>query len=461
MIHKYYSVSLGSLILLVTSSVFAAAPMQKTQAPGYYRMMLGQFEVTALHDGMLGIDAALLRGISESDIQKLLDRAFIDDLHKIPTSTNAYLINTGAKLILIDTGGGKSFAPTLGKLRENMKASGYAPEQIDAVLMTHLHPDHVGGLTDADGKPAFPKAVVYVAKAEHDYWFSDTEPQNVPAAFLEHLRNYRKLVRSMAKPYLALNQWKTFENADLPINGVKTIPVPGHTPGHTAYEIASGGQSLLILGDTVHCAAVQFPRPAPTIAFDSDGKQAAASRKALLDRLADNKTFVAGMHLAFPGIGHLRKESDNTYTWIPVEYSSLPTTESSNKTNKEIAMTRHIQEPTVLQAAGQPPKIIEEFIGRVNSKTESVSIARMKSPAGWSEPGQTPAFDEYTVVLRGSLHIKLKNKEFDVQAGQAVTVPAGEWVQYSTPSPEGAEYIAVCLPAFSPTLVHRNAGEKR
>ena len=117
---------------------------------------------------------------------------------------------------------------------------------------------------------------------------------------------------------------------------------------------------------------------------------------------------------------------------------------------------RYIQSPTVIQAAGQPPKIIEEFVGRVNSKTEEASIARMKSPSGWSEPGQTPEFDEYTVVLCGALHVKSKGEEFDVAAGQAILVKAGEWVQYSTPSPEGAEYIAVCLPAFSPMIVHRD-----
>ena len=119
-------------------------------------------------------------------------------------------------------------------------------------------------------------------------------------------------------------------------------------------------------------------------------------------------------------------------------------------------MAIHIQKPTIIQAAGQPTKAIEEFIGRVNSGTTAVSIARLKSPPGWSEPGQTPEFDEYTVVLRGSLHVKLKGKELDVQAGQAIIVQAGEWVQYSSPVSEGAEYIAVCLPAFSPDTVHRD-----
>jgi mannose-6-phosphate isomerase-like protein (cupin superfamily) len=120
-------------------------------------------------------------------------------------------------------------------------------------------------------------------------------------------------------------------------------------------------------------------------------------------------------------------------------------------------MATFVQKPTIMQAAGQPPKSIGEFVGRVNSGTAAVSIARMKSPAGWSERGQTPEFDEYTVVLRGSLHVELKDSEFDVGAGQAIIVQAGEWVRYGSPSPQGAEYIAVCIPAFSPDTVHRES----
>jgi mannose-6-phosphate isomerase-like protein (cupin superfamily) len=122
-------------------------------------------------------------------------------------------------------------------------------------------------------------------------------------------------------------------------------------------------------------------------------------------------------------------------------------------------MAVHIQKPIRVHAAGQPPKSIEEFVGRINSQTQEVSIARMVSPSGWSEPGQQPEFDEYTVVLRGKLHLKLEESELDVAAGQAVIVPAGEWVQYSTPAAGGAEYISVCLPAFAPRLVHRDTEE--
>lgn len=120
-------------------------------------------------------------------------------------------------------------------------------------------------------------------------------------------------------------------------------------------------------------------------------------------------------------------------------------------------MARFIAQPTVIQAAGNKPKLIEEFFGHVNSGTAATSIARMKSPGGWVEPGQTPEFDEFTIVLGGELQVKTKTETLTVRAGQAVHTPKGEWVQYSTPHPAGAEYIAVCLPAFAPSTVHRDA----
>ena len=122
-----------------------------------------------------------------------------------------------------------------------------------------------------------------------------------------------------------------------------------------------------------------------------------------------------------------------------------------------LGMARVISKPTVIPAAGEPPKIIEEFIGRVNSETSALSIAKMTSPSGWSEPGQRPDFDEYTIVLRGELQVETPEAVHRVRAGQAIIVNRGEWVRYSTPGPEGAEYIAVCLPAFSPATVHRDA----
>lgn len=119
-------------------------------------------------------------------------------------------------------------------------------------------------------------------------------------------------------------------------------------------------------------------------------------------------------------------------------------------------MPTFIEKPSIITAAGNKPKVIEEYIGRVNSKTEALSVARMKSPEGWIEPGQTPEFDEYTVVLKGTLRVSTREGDVYVRAGQAIIVHKGEWVKYSSPEPEGAEYVAVCLPAFSPDTVHRD-----
>ena len=115
-----------------------------------------------------------------------------------------------------------------------------------------------------------------------------------------------------------------------------------------------------------------------------------------------------------------------------------------------------ISAPSIIESAGSKPKRIEEYIGRVNSDTPAVSVARMVSPPGWQEPGQRPAFDEYTVVLSGRLRVESKDGSLDIRAGQAVISHAGKWIRYSTPEPEGAEYVAVCLPAFSPEIVHRD-----
>jgi mannose-6-phosphate isomerase-like protein (cupin superfamily) len=122
-------------------------------------------------------------------------------------------------------------------------------------------------------------------------------------------------------------------------------------------------------------------------------------------------------------------------------------------------MAIKIDKPTIIEAAGNKPKVIEEYIGCVNSQTSDVSIARMKSPAGWEEPGQKPEFDEYTVVLRGLLRVRTKEKELEIRAGEAVIVNKNEWVRYSSPDGDGAEYMSVCLPAFSPDTVHRDEGQ--
>ena len=186
------------------------------------------------------------------------------------------------------------------------------------MLLTHLHADHVAGLLGADGKPQFPNAEVRVDQAESDFWLSEANAAKAPKDF----QSFFKIARDSAAPYQAAGKWKPFSGAAELAPGIKAVPAIGHTPGHTAYQIESKGERLLILGDAVHSHAVQFARPEVAIEFDSDKKQAVATRKKLFAWAAKEKLLVSGMHLPFPGLGHIRSEG-KAFAWVPVEYSPL------------------------------------------------------------------------------------------------------------------------------------------
>ena len=302
--------------MLAVAAAHAAAPMAKTQAPGYYRMMLGDFEVTALSDGTLGLPVTkLLTNTTPEKVKKALARADLTD--PLETSVNAYLINTGDKLVLVDTGAGVLFGPTLGTLLANLKASGYQPEQVDEIYITHMHGDHVGGLMSGD-KLAFPNAVVRADKHDADYWLSkanmDAAPKDAKDFFLGAM--------SSINPYAAAGKFKPFDgNTDL-VPGVRAIASRGHTPGHTTYVVESKGNKLVLWGDLMHVAAVQFPNPAVTIKFDTDRKSAAKERAKAFADAAKNGYWVGAAHLPFPGLGHLRSEGSG-YAWLPANYTSL------------------------------------------------------------------------------------------------------------------------------------------
>ncbi|GAB2181799.1 MBL fold metallo-hydrolase [Denitratisoma sp. agr-D3] len=312
------SLGLAAAGLLATAPVRAEAPQVKTQVPGYYRLMVGKAEVTALFDGAIELDSALLKNATPNEIQHLLARLFAN-YPKMQTGVNAFLINTGSQLVLVDTGAAKLFGPTLGQVLGNLKAAGYGPEQVDAVLITHLHADHFGGLIGADGKPTFAKAKVLVPQADADYWLSADSAAQAP----EGKRGFFKLARDAAAPLQAAGQWKTFKPGDELVPGFTAVPTPGHTPGHTAYLLTSEGQKLLLWGDLVHSTAVQFAKPDVTIEFDTDQKQAAASRRKTFAQTAAERTLVAGAHLPFPGLGHVRAEGKGVYSWIPVEFGPV------------------------------------------------------------------------------------------------------------------------------------------
>ena len=310
--------ALASLFLLLApvSIAVAAAPQLKASAPGYYRMMLGDFEITALSDGTFDMKMAdLLTNVTAARIRSALAREYLQD--PVEASVNAYLINTGGKLVLIDAGSGTFFGPTVGKLMANLKASGYQPEQVDEIYITHMHPDHVGGLV-AGNQIAFPNAIVRADQREGDLWLSKTKMDTAP----KEAKQVFEGAMASINPYVPAGKFKPFSgNTDM-MPGIRAVSTYGHTPGHTVYVVESQGQRLVLWGDLMHAAAVQFPDPSVTIKFDTDSKAAAAQRKAQYADATKRGHWVAAAHLSFPGIGHLRADGKG-YDYIPANYTAL------------------------------------------------------------------------------------------------------------------------------------------
>jgi glyoxylase-like metal-dependent hydrolase (beta-lactamase superfamily II) len=303
-----------ALSVLLAAVFVAAAPAPvKTQSPGFYRMAVGSFEVTALYDGNLRIGPQILHGIDPEAVKGLLAREFADTNEKgVLTAINAYLVNTGAHLILVDAGLGTCGGPTSGHMIESLRAAGYRAEDVDAVLITHMHGDHVCGLSKA-GERLFPNATVYAADADIAYWL--TASPNDPG--------WKKTPQERMQPYKAAGKLKGFKPGAVLFPGVTAVDTHGHTPGHISYLFQSAGQNFLALGDIAHVHAVQFSHPEVTIDYDTDQPAARAARLALFDRLAKEGWSFGGSHLPFPGIGHLRKDASG-FTYVPVEYAPLP-----------------------------------------------------------------------------------------------------------------------------------------
>lgn len=305
------------LSLAAAAPAQAEAPQVLTQVPGYYRQVLGAFEVTALYDGQIALDTKLLKNVSPDQVHKLLARMF--RTNPTPTAVIAFLVNTGSKLVLVDAGAAKLFGPTLGQVLANLKAAGYDPAQVDAVLLTHLHGDHVGGLLTADGQVAFPNAQVYAGKADADFWLSPEVAAKAPDA----AKGFFKMAQDSTAPYVKAGHFATFEGDAEILPGVKPVSEHGHTPGHTGYLFESKGQKLLVWGDVVHNAAVQFPQPKVTIEFDNDPAKALAMRLKLFGWTAKDALLVAGAHLPFPGLGHVRADGKGSYSWVPVDFAPV------------------------------------------------------------------------------------------------------------------------------------------
>ncbi|CCF01012.1 conserved hypothetical protein (plasmid) [Sinorhizobium fredii HH103] len=295
--------------------VLAKAPFRPFQAPGFYRMKLGRFELTALSDGTIPLPLPELHTNTDADeARKALAAAFMGT--PTDTSVNAFLVNTGDRLVLIDAGTGTYLDGALGELVANLEAAGYKTDQVDDIILTHIHTDHSGGLT-IEGKPVFANATVYVNKREYDFWMTtpvESRPANVPPShFVE--------AHASLKPYAEAGRVRTFaDNAGI-LPGVGSILRAGHTPGHSSIVVESVGDKIVFWGDITHGNVLQFDEPDVAIQFDTDQAEAVRARVAAFEHAADGKYLVAGAHIAFPGIGHVRRDATN-YDWVPVNYAS-------------------------------------------------------------------------------------------------------------------------------------------
>jgi glyoxylase-like metal-dependent hydrolase (beta-lactamase superfamily II) len=254
---------------------------------------IGAIEVMPLSDGVLNTSLDVVLGLDKSETERLSGKKFGDP---VPIAVNAFLLRLREKLVLVDAGSGNTMGPTLGKLPDSLRALGVAPEAIDVILLTHLHPDHSNGLVDDDGRAIFPNAEIVLHENEASFWL-DRDPSSGAS---ERIR--RNIAKSAVttKPYRA--RMRTVGAGEV-LPGISALPLPGHTPGHTGWLIESGKEALLIWGDVVHLAAVQVARPDAGLVFDVDPQTACATRQRMFDRVAADRLKVAGAHLDFPGFG--------------------------------------------------------------------------------------------------------------------------------------------------------------
>jgi glyoxylase-like metal-dependent hydrolase (beta-lactamase superfamily II) len=318
----------GLLLLLLTANLFAAAApaaekpsidlakaskLDQPQA-GYYRYKVGSVDVIALSDGTVGL--GLFNGIvanaSPQKITALLNHNY--QKSPIDASINAFLIKLNGKLILVDVGSAKLVGPTAGKLPDSLRAVGVKPGEITDVFITHIHPDHSGGLVSADGNLVFPNAIVHINKKEADFWLSKANA----AGRQEPQKSFFDQAEHKVKPYFDAGKAQTFDGATEFFPGFRSEPTYGHTPGHVLYVLESNGEKLRFLGDLFNIK-IQLTDPTLSLRFDTDSAPAIAERGKSLEDMAKNGYLVAPAHMPFPGIGHVGRDGKG-YRWVAVDY---------------------------------------------------------------------------------------------------------------------------------------------
>ena len=284
------------------------------QVPGVYRRRVGDVLVTALSDGSIVLPPQVFVGVSPEEAEAMRRAAGLRP--PFAAAINTFMLQWPGKTVLVDTGTGGLMGPTTGQAAANLQAAGVAPEEVDAILMTHLHGDHFGGLVDASSKANFPRAELYVADSELAYWSDDQARAAAPEGRQDAFDRARRSVGAYG------NRLHRFGDGEL-LPGVTAIAMPGHTPGHTGFMLTGPDERLVIWGDLMNGPPVQASKPEVSLVFDVDPALGAATRRRVLQQAVAEDWLVAGMHLPFPAFSHVARQGDG-FVVQPEPWRALP-----------------------------------------------------------------------------------------------------------------------------------------